>query len=177
MKQTLSLSRMFGFLLLSFKTREGTFMSQDKFLIRLKIVNKIASKLKAEGLHFNKRSDKSAIGKTAETARIDFIDDTMNFIQYVLGEVLRVAILSADVLKGLAAFDLNIMFKTPVEVALRHFDILYSTFQLRSWVTSSDEATCRDECLKLLETLQTNYPPDFDITSVSSNLLEILMRA
>ena len=68
------------------------------------------------------------------------------------------------------------MFRRPVEVALHHFDVLYSTFQKRSWVTSSNEATYRDEYLKLLDTLRTNYRPDFDITSVSPDLIQFLMR-
>ena len=165
------------FSLLRFKTSEGTFISQHEFLIRLKMVNNVAaaSKLNSEGLHFNKLSDKSAIDKTADTARVDFYDDAMKFIQYVLGEVLQVAALSADNIKGLAAFDPNIMFKRPVEVALRHFEVLSSTFQLRSWVTSSNEATCRDEYIKLLDTLRTNYPSDFDITSLSPDVIEFLI--
>ena len=55
------------FLLLLFQTSEGTFLPGDEYLIRLKMTNKvsIASKVKAEGLHFGKKSERSAILATA----------------------------------------------------------------------------------------------------------------
>ena len=66
-------------------------MDEDEFLIRLKIVNIVATagKLNAEGLHFKKKSGKAAIDKTAGTAKADFVSEVMKYIQYLLGEVLR----------------------------------------------------------------------------------------
>ena len=61
-----------------------------------------------------------------------------------------------------------------MDVALRHFDILYSTFSLRSWVSSTNESLCRDQYMQLLDHLRTAYSPDFDITSVSCDLIEFL---
>ena len=152
-------------------------MAQDEFLIRLKMVNNVAaaSKLKAAGIHFYKLSDKDAIDKTTDNAKTDFIDAAMKFIEFLLGGVLRVAGVCADLVKRLADFDPIILFKRKVEVALRHFNILYSTFRLRSWVTRSNEPTCREEYVRLLDTLRTTYSSDFEITSVSSDLIEFLM--
>ena len=48
------------------------------------------------------------------------------------------------------------MMKRPTEVALRRFGILYSTFQLRSWVTAAIEAPCRDKYLALLDYLRAD---------------------
>ena len=67
------------------------------------------------------------------------------------------------------------MLRRPTEVALRHFDVLYSTFLLRSWVTSSNESACRDEYVGLLDHLHGNYAPDFDITQHFRDLIDFLM--
>ena len=66
------------------------------------------------------------------------------------------------------------MFKRPNEVSLRHFDILYRTFQRRFWVLSSNESACREQCIELLDYLRTNYPSDFKITDAAQDLIEFL---
>ena len=77
--------------------------------------------------------------------------------------------------KELAAFDPFIMFRRPTEVALRHFDILYSTFLLRSCVTTANESTCRDEYVGLIDYLRNNYASDFDVTQHFRDLIDFLM--
>ena len=89
-----------------------------------------------------------------------FIDGALHFIQYLINSVLRQTGLSSDIIKGLAAFDPFIMFKRPTEVALRHFDLLYSIFCLRSWVTKANESACRDQYTDLLDHLRICYGPD-----------------
>ena len=78
-------------------------------------------------------------------------------------------------IKRLAAIDPFVFFKRPSEVGLRHFEILYSTFQLRSWVTSANENFCRDEYLALLDHLRVNYSSDFDLMESSTVLIDFLM--
>ena len=82
---------------------------------------------------------------------------------------------SSDIVKVLAAFDTYFMMKRPTEVALRHFDILYSTFQLRSWVTGPNEAACRDEYLAMLDYLRTYHSSNPSLTDDSADLIEFLM--
>ena len=62
-----------------------------------------------------------------------------------------------------------------MDVALRHFDVLYSTFAHRSWVEDSNESQCRDQYIQLLDHLRTAYGPNFDNTSVAADLVEFLM--
>ena len=152
-------------------------MDPDEFLIRLKMVHKVtsASNLKAAGLHFNKKSSKAAISATAETAKSDFISAAMKYNEFVLGEVLRHTGLSSDIVKCLAAFEPFIVLKRPVEVALRHFDTLFSTFQLRSWVSLSNEAVFRDEYVGLLDHLRTSHSSSFDLPDSSPDLIDFLM--
>ena len=73
------------------------------------------------------------------------------------------------------AFDTFIMFKRPMEVALRHFDLLYSTFCLRSWVSKVNEPACRDQYTQLLDHLRICYGLNFDVTSTSHDLIEFLL--
>ena len=61
-----------------------------------------------------------------------------------------------------------------MDVALRHFEILYSTFSLRSWVPSANCSLCRDQYIQLLDRLRYAYGPGFDITSVSGDSIEFL---
>ena len=164
------------FLLLSFQTSEATFLDEEEYLVRLKLTNKVssASKAKAEGMHFGKKSERPAILATTETVKSDFVKDSQQYVQYLINEVLRQTGLTTNIVKGMATFDPFILFKRPMDVALRHFDILYSTFSLRSWVSSTNESLCRDQYMQLLDHLRTAYSPDFDITSVSCDLIEFL---
>ena len=164
------------FLLLRFQTSEATFLDGEEYLIRLRLSHKVssASKAKAEGMHFGKKSERPAILVTTETVKSDFVKDGQQYIQYLINEVLRQTGLTTNIVKGMAAFDPLILFKRPMEIALRHFDILYSTFSLRSWVSSANESLCRDQYMQLLDHLRTTYDPDFDISSVSADLIEFL---
>ena len=165
------------FHLLDFRVSDGKFLEDGEFLIRLNMTNKVtaASNLKAAGLHFNKKSSKAAIDKTAETAKADFANSAKKYIEYLLGAVLQHPGFSSDPIKGLAAFDPYLMMKRPTEVALRHFGILYSTFQLRSWVTAANEALCRDQYLALLDYLRTNHGSDPSLALESLDLIDFLM--
>ena len=165
------------FLLMDFRISQGKPMSDEDFLVRLKIASKVtsASNLKAAGLHFNKKSSKAAIDKTAETAKSDFVKSAREFIKFLLSGVLQHSELGSDLIKGLAAFDPHILFRRPVEVALRHFDRLYSTFQLRSWVSSSNESVCRDEYVALLDYLRANHSSEFDSSCDPPDLIDFFM--
>ena len=166
------------FLLLNFQVSEGTFMPVDELLTRLKMTNKVskASKQKAEGIHSGKRVEKNVIAKTAGTVKEEFVRDGQSYLQFLVSQVLRHAGLSSNLVKGLAAFDPFVMFKRPVDVALRHFDMLYNTFLLRSWVTVTNESACRDEYLGLLDHLRSTYSSSFEITDSSRGLIEFLIN-
>ena len=166
------------FLLLNFQTSEGTFMPADEFLTRLKMTNKVAKscKQKAEGVHSGKKIDRAAVQKTATTIKNDFVRDTQSYLQYLIGTVLRQAGLCSNLVRGLAAFDPHIMVHRATEVALRHFDLLYRTFQLRSWVSSANESACRDEYVELLDQLRASILPSFDVTQGSADLIDFLIN-
>ena len=140
------------FLLLRFQTSEGTFLPGDEYLIRLKMTNKVstACKARAEGIHFGQKTERAAILATAETVKADFVKDSQQYIQFLINGILQRTGLSTNLVKGLAAFDPFIMLKRPMDVALRHFDVLYNTFALRSWVDDSNESLCRDQYIQLL---------------------------
>ena len=110
-------------LVLKLHTGVATFMSEEDFLLRINLTNKVAkaSKARAEGLHFGKKSESADILKTAEKVKTDFVSDSLHFFQYLINEVLKQTGLSTDIIKRLAIFDLFIMFKRPWKY---HFDIL-----------------------------------------------------
>ena len=166
------------FLLLNFQTSEGTFMPAGEFLTRLKMTNKVAkaSKQKSEGVHSGKKIDKSAVQKTATTIKNDFARDTQSYLQHLIGAVLRQAGLCANLVRGLAAFDPYVMVNRPTEVALRRFDLLYRTFQLRSCVSSAKGSACRDEYVELLDPLRASSLPSFDVTQGSPDLIDFLIN-
>ena len=141
------------------------------------MTNKLSKawKLKSEGIHSGKKADKALVQKAALTMKSEIVRDGQAYFQYLIVEVLRQAGLSTIIVKGLAAFHPFIMFKRPTEVAFRHFDVLYSTFLLRSWVTAVKESTCHDEYVGLIDYLRVNYTPDFDVTQHFRELIDFLM--
>ena len=165
------------FLLLRFQNSDEKFLCGDEYLVRLKMTHKVAaaSKARAEGVHFGKKSERSAIQATTEAAKTDFINDSQLYIQFLINEVLKRTGLTTNIVKGMAAFDPFIMLKRPMDVPLRHFHMLYSTFVLRSWVLSDNESQCRDQYMQLLDHLRTTYGPDFDMTSTARDLSEFLV--
>ena len=160
--------------LLSFQTSEGTFQTEEDFLVRHQMTNKvgIAARQKAEGVHSGKRVDRSVIQKTARPIKSEFTQDVLKYIQYLIGAVLKQTGLSSYIIKGLAAFDPNLLLKRPTEVCLRHFDILYCTFRRRSWVLAANEPTSRDQYIALLDYLRANYSADFEVTDAAQDLIE-----
>ena len=166
------------FLLLGFRTSDGTFLSGEEFLIRLNMSNKVttASKRKAEGVHSGKRIERAILQKTTDTIKAEFVQDGLQYLQCLIGEFLRQAGLSSNIIKGLAAFDPFIRFRRPIEVALRHFDLLYDTFLRRSWVTAPNQVACRDEYVSLLDYLRANYSPDFVVTDLARDLIDFMIN-
>ena len=106
----------------------------DEFLIRQKLTVRVntASKQKAKGIHSGTDASQSVIQRTAETVTTNFVTSAFQYIGYLLDASLRQSGLNSDISKGLAAFDPFILHKRPTEVALRHFETLYTTFLLRS---------------------------------------------
>ena len=153
-------------------------MTLGEFLIRLNVTNKVstASKRKPEGVHSGKRSERVLIQKTTDTIRSEFIQDALSYIQHLIGEILRQTGLSSDIIKELAAFDPYIMLRRLTKVALRHFDVLFSTFQRRSWIGASSESLCRDQYIGLLDHLRANYPASLVITDVAEDLIDFLKK-
>ena len=165
------------FLLHRFQTSEGTFLPGNEYLIRVKLLSRVAaaSKARAEGIQFGKKSERPSIQATTENVKTAFIKDSQFYIQFLINEVPKRTGLTINIVKGLAAFDPFIMFKRPMDVALRNFDMLYGTFALRSWVPNANESLCRDQYLQLLDHLLTTYGANFDSTSTSTDLIEFLI--
>ena len=135
-----------------------------------------ASKQRSEGVLTGKKADKSTVQKTAVSVKNDFVQDCQSYLQFLIGGILRQAGLCSNLIRGLAAFDPCIMVKRPTEVALRHFDLLYRTFQLRSWVSSANESACRDEYVELLDQLKASSLPSFDFSQGSPDLIHFLVN-
>ena len=166
------------FLLLSSRVGDGTFMAAEEFLrVQVRMMNKMASasKRKAEGVHSGKRTELALIQKTADTIKSEFIQDGQPYIQFVISEALRQTELSSNIVKGLAAIDPSTMLKGPTEVALRRFDVLFSTFQRRSWVSPANKSACRDYYVELLDYLRSIYSANFDVTEAAEDFINFLM--
>ena len=90
------------FLLLRFQTSDGTFLPGDEYLVRLNLTSKVAaaSKARAQGMHFGKTSERSAMQATTETVKTDFINDSQLYIQFLINEVLQRTGLSTKIVMG-----------------------------------------------------------------------------
>ena len=113
------------------------------------------------------------IQKSAGTIKSDFVHDGQSYLQYLIGEVLRQAGISPNIIKGLAAFDPSSCSKGQ-QMLLS--DILICTFLHHSWVTSANESACRDEYVEPIDKLRANYPPSFIAIQSSRDLIDILIN-
>ena len=165
------------FVLLGFRTSEGTYTDADEFLIRRKLTNgvNIAGKQKARGINSGTGASHALIQKKTETEKADFVTCALHYLGYLLDELLRQSGLHSDIVKRLAAFDPLILFTRPTEVVLRHFEALFTAFLLRTWVTNADDPAYRYEYLELWDHLRTTYPPDFILEESSRDLIDFLM--
>ena len=165
------------FHLMGFKTAGWKFKETEDFFIRLKLSSKVAaaSKIKAEGLLVGKKPDKATIQKTISEVKNEFAQEALSFTKHMIEGVLRQVGLNSHLVQGLAVFNPYVLFSRPIDVALRHFELLYNTFLLRSWFTSADESSFREEYLGLIDHLRLTYPADFNFTDLSADLIEFLM--
>ena len=127
-------------------------------------------------VHSGKRTERAILQNTIDTIKAEFVQDGLQYLQCLIGEVLRQAGLSFNITKGLAAFDPFIMFRRPIEVALRHFDLSYDTFLRRSWVTAANHVACRDEYVSLLDNLRAKFSPDFVVTDLAQDLIDFMIN-
>ena len=108
---------------------------------------------------------------TTETIKADFVKNSQHYVLFLINVILQQTGLSTT----LAVFDPFIILKRIMDVALRHFDVLYSTFVHRSWVDGSNEVLSRDQYIQMLDHLRIAYGPDSEIISVATDLIEFLM--
>ena len=90
-------------------------------------------KAKAGGDHQGKKSNKATTQKTADKIKSDFATEAQKFsVRFLLSRILRQSELNSSICEEMATFDPFILFKRPIDIALRHLDLIYSTFQWRS---------------------------------------------
>ena len=68
------------------------------------------------------------------------------------------SLLTSDTVKGLGSFDLDIMFRAPLEQAIYCFKQLFRSFQLRSYFQIYEESICAEEYLSFLDELRKEMP-------------------
>ena len=159
------------------KVEESTLMDTESFLHRLKLGSRVGSacKLKAERVHFGKQADKAVIAKTADDLKEEFADKAKKYIRFFLEGFLKQSGIASDIVKGLACFDLYVLFKAPVEFSTACFEQLYTSFRLRRWVLSSNASLCREQYNELVDHLRSSFPPSVDLTVAIPDLIDFML--
>ena len=145
------------FALLDFTPNEEHLLQAVDVLEKMKLTSKVEAgcKLKAEQTLIGKHVEKSALLKQSDAYKAAFGVDTRNFLLHVLNQMLKISFETAEIVKGLACFDSEVLFHKSQDFAVGCFDKLYETFLLRKWVFKPNEQACREEYHDLLDHLRT----------------------
>ena len=109
-----------------------------------------------------------------------FIAKARGYIVFLLEIFLNHISLNANIVRGMAWFDPNILLCIPSEQATLWFAALYQSFSLRGWLESSPEDDCSDECLEFAGHFRQTYtsskhsPDEFlDMVDLLSGMSEL----
>ena len=92
-----------------------------------------------------------AISELATTYKEEFASRARSYLMSLLEEFLNHHSLNADIVKGMAAFDLHVLLGNFMEQATFFFVPLFRSCSLRCWLEDSTEANCRDEYMEFVD--------------------------
>ena len=134
-------------------------IASRQFLRRMKLEGKVvaAANMKASNDSSEQPSNKESVSKLSDQFVNDFAILSRDYVFYLLGEVLSHVSLTADIVRGLASFDLKVLFLLPTSMAFSFFPTLHRSFSSRGWVSDVDEALCLEEYMSFVHDLRSSF--------------------
>ena len=130
------------------------------FIARSKLDQRLntACKIKAEKELSDKKINRANLPKLVKESKEEFGRLGRSYVAYLFHAVQSNLQLTSDIVKGMGAFDLDIMFRSPLSQALYCFKQLFRSFQLRGYYQADDESICTEEYLSFLDELRKEFP-------------------
>ena len=126
------------------------------FIARSKLDQRlnVGCKIKAEKELSDKKGNRSNLPDLMKEAKEEFGRFDRSYVAYFFHAAQSIFQLTSDIVKGLGAFDLDIMFRSPLGQALYCFRQLFRSFQLRGYFQADDESICTEEYLSFVDELR-----------------------
>ena len=130
------------------------------FLSRSKLSDKLSPtcKLRAEKEMSEKKHEglnlEAVIAKTKE----EFGRSARSYVVFLFKGVQGMRRFTTDIVRGLGAFDLDMMLTDPIDQAAYCFKQLFSSFSLRKMLLADEEPIYSEEYLSFLDELRRDHP-------------------
>ena len=146
--------------ILSVSASDARALAIPDFLARSKLDQRlnVACKIKAEKDLSGKPGSKANLRKAIKENKEEFGRLGRSYVSYLFHAAQSNLQLTSDIVKGLASFNLDIMFCAPLGQTLYCFKQLFRCFQLRNYLQPDDESLCTEEYLSFLCDLRKEMP-------------------
>ena len=121
-------------------------LSTEDFLVRLNLRTNLdaAAMSKAERELGERQTTEVAKTELAATYKEEIVNRARSYLVFLLEDFLNHISLNADIVKGMATFDPQILLGNSMEQATHCFVPFFRSFQLRGWLEDLSKADCRD---------------------------------
>ena len=171
--------------LLKFEVSSLKPVSSRQFLKRIQLESKVTAgaKIKAEQEISERSGSREGLEKAVEKIVDNFALTARNYVTFLIESTLGHVSITADITRGLASFDPQVLFVLPTSYSYSLFTTLYRSFSSRGWVKDIDEQLCLDQYISFVEEIRSFYPdvveaPDliFDVVSFLATSAKLQSR-
>ena len=117
-----------------------------------------ACKVRADREKHDKKHERVPIKEVVPKMRKEFARSARSYFVYLFRETQSLKGLTADIIKGLGAFDLSTLLVDPPELGTYCLRQLLSSFRLRGYYDATEESECLDEYATIMDSLRQQYP-------------------
>ena len=107
--------------------------------------------------------------------REEFARSARSYLVYLFRETQSLKGLTADIIKGLGAFDLNTLLVDPPELGTYCLRQLFSSFRLRGYYDVTEESECLDEYVTFMDSVRQQYPGISQPSLLIADTVDFLM--
>ena len=148
-----------------------------EFLSRMKFGPKFdhACKVRAVREKHDKKHEGVPINEVVPKVKEEFARSARSYLVYLFRETQSLKGLTADIIKGLGAFDLSTLLVDPPELGSYCLRQLFSSFRLRGYYDATEESECLDEYVTFVDSLRQQYPGISQPSLLIADTVDFLM--
>ena len=153
-------------------------LSVTVFLNRLKFGTKLdhACTLRAELEQHDQKGEKTTIAELKDKAKEDFGRLARSYTTHLFKETLGHFNFTTNIAQGLGSFDLEIMLKSPLTLATRCYNNLFTTFRLRNYFSLHQESQAQEEYVSFIDEMRLKFAEFDQPTLLVPDTIDFLME-